>query len=533
MSALVDQFGKPVAPAQPQQRRADTGITGAPFIPDGTWNYGYYDAVNYSTNRAARPYFATDSQYTLTTWSRLRALSLARWAYINVHFVRGAVDLMARLSVGTGFEPTTHCKDKGLARAADDYYREKTANIGFLNSESIDELLMYSSRGIDVEGDIGYLLTTDELGNEKLQTIEAHRIKNGDVTDERCRDGVWLDPYGRKQAYNVSLPGEDDKTRKISAQDFIYLAEHNRPDELRSMTNLIHALAPLQDLYEILGFAMQSAKKNSEIANIIQTDTPSDAPLGPMLEQVMRDTQPANGIQPAIPRQTVRYEQVYGSGGKIVILRPGEEFKSFAHAQPCPTIEQWAEFIIRGIAVGFGVPFEVLWNPEAIGGANTRMILGLLAKRLEQRRTLLKRLVLNRVRFWILGRGIQRRELKFSPDLIACSWNPKFSDITVDAGRESREARANVLAGLDTFTSYFALGGENYIEEQLPLRVSEISAQCQAARELIKTFPELTFEAAMARIAMLTQNATEAQPSIAKNNNASSDKKGGDPGVSS
>ena len=505
------------APAVVSQPSGPLAISaGAPYMPDGTGNYGMYDAVAFSTNRQNRPYFATDSKFTLNSWSRLRAMALARWAYGNVSFVKGATDLKARLSVGSGFSPSSHCSDTGLAKAYDDYYQEKTRNIGFQSGESMDELLLHDSRSIDVDGDLGFVMTEDEQREAKLQTIESHRIKNGDVTDPACRDGIWCDQYGRKAAFNVELPGEEGKTRRIEARDFIYLAERNRPDELRSMTNFIHALAPLQDLYELIGFTMQSAKKNSEYAALIETATPNTPPgIGPNFDQVMRQAMGGVAPQPDTPQQRVTREQVYGSGGKIPVLRPGESFKSYFHNQPSPTIEQWAEFIIRGIAVGFGMPFEVLWNPEKLGGTSNRMVLGLLAKSLDQRNCLLKREKLNRVRFWILARGIKRRELKPSPGLFNVTWNPNFSDLTIDAGRDSRERRNNVIAGLDTFTQYASENGQSY-PAMVSVRKDEIALQCAAAQELCTKYKGLSFEAALARIALLTQNAAEIQPSMTR-----------------
>ena len=500
--------------------RMASSPSGAPYLPDGSWNYGFYDAVNYSTNRAARPYFATDSQFTLTAWSRLRALSLSRWAYINVHFVKAAVDLMARLTVGNGFTPKSHCADPALGASWDAYYLAQTRRIGFMDGASIDELCLHDCRSSDVDGDLGYVMTEDELGNAKLQLIEGHRIITGDVTDPNCRDGVWLDQYGRQVAFNVRLPGEDTKTRRIGVRDFIYIAEKNRPDENRSMTNLIHALAPLQDLYEVLGFAMQSAKKNTEVAAVIKTNTPHDLPgLGPNFDQILRDAMagaaapgasqsaPSNGQLP-VPQQSVTYEQVYGGGGKVAVLRPDEEFNSYSHQHPSPTIKEWAEFIIRGIAAGYGVPFEVLWNPEKIGGANTRLITALLRSRLQQRRAAMIFPKLTRVRLWVLARGTKRGEVKYHPDIFKVEWNPNFLDITVDSGRESRERRANVLAGLDTFTGYFAENGQAY-EDQIKVREREMALQFEAAKRLKAQFPDLSFEQILTRIAMLSQNASE------------------------
>ena len=509
-SALLDQFGNALAPSRLDARASSA--TGAPYIPDGTWSYGLYDAVQYSQNRANRPFFAVDSRYTLNTWSRLRALALARWAYINVPYVRGAIDLMADLTVGTGFHPcSVGVADKGLRRAYDSFFTEKTRNIGFQSGESLDELLLFDNRCMDVDGDLGYLMTENGFGDAKIQLIESHRIKNGSATDPNLIDGVWVDRFARVQAYNVALPG-DDATQRIEAKDFIYIGERNRPDEVRTMTALIHALNPLQDLYEVLGFAMQSAKKSAEYGAVIETATGEldDAPgLQPAYAQAVRAEQPASGLQPAQPAQMLMREQVFASGGKVPILGPGEKFNSFKNEQPGPNIQPWAEFIIRGIAVGYRLPFEVFWNPETIGGANTRMILGILRKRLEQRRQMLFRSKLNRVRFWLLCKEIKRGGLKWDPGILNCQWLPNFSDITVDAGRESRERRANVIAGLDTFTGYFSENGSTY-ETEIAVRENDVALQCAAARRLTAQYPGLSFDAALARLSLLTATAAEA-----------------------
>jgi capsid protein len=357
-------------------------------------------------------------------------------------------------------------------------------------------------------------MTEDENGLEKLQVIEAHRIATGGVSDPQCIDGIWVDKYRRRAGFNVRIPSDPtlpltDATKRIAPRDFIYMAERNRPDEVRSITNFVHALAPLQDLYEIIAFAMTSAKKNSEIAAIIETDTPGDLPLGTPRGMVVKSAVAATSDQPAVPEVRLTYEQVYGGGGKIPILRPGEKFQSYAHVQPSPSIEAWSEFIIRGVAAGYGLPFEILWNPTTIGGANTRMVTALLRARLQQRRTSLIFPKLNRVRLWILARAIARGDLPFDPGLFKCEWQPKFIDITVDAGRESRERRANVLSGLDTFTSYDSENGNDYLGHSLPARELEIAAQCAAAARLVAQFPALNFDSALARIALLSGGGIE------------------------
>ena len=480
-----------------------------PYMPDGPFNYGYYDAVSYSTARAARPFFVADSSTTLTSWSRMRAMALARWGYINIPVLKGMVDLLARLTVGTGFTPATKSASPGIAKLYDSYYLQKTRNIGYQAGESMDELLLHDCRAADVDGDLGYVMTADETGESKLQLIEGHRIQSGSDNDPRLRDGVWIDAFARRTAFNILLPGDEQKTRRIEARDFIYLAERNRPDELRSMTNLVHALNPLQDLYEIIQFATTSAKKNSEIGTVIETNTPNDLPLGGPRGMTVKAAVPAGGGQPAVPAQSVTYEQIYGGGGKVLVLRPGEKVSSFAHGQPAPTIEAWSEFIIRGVCTGRGLPFEILWSPEKIGGANTRMLTAMLRAFLVQRRRFLIFPKLDRTRFWLLARGIQRGDIPYDPGLYRCEWKPNFVDITVDAGRESRERRANVLAGTDSFTGYFAENGEDYLGAELPVRETEMDAQCAAAARLAAKYPELTFEAALARIALLTAGASE------------------------
>lgn len=517
----VSTLGLGPASAQFLGPRPHVGMELSPTVRnhlDLRLGQGMYEATNFSTNRATRIVRATDSRFDLTQWTRLRAMALARWSYINVPYIRGAVDLMMGLSVGTGFAPNSLSKDKVLALELDAFINEKFETIGFANNESMDELLQHDCRGVDIDGDIGYNMVVDELGNEKLQLVEAHRIKRGPVTDPLCIDGVWFDQYARRTGYNILLPDFSEglldrniQTEAIPVGNFIYLAERNRPDEPRSITNLIHALNPLQDLYEILAFEMASVKKNSEIGLTIETDTPNRPPLGPPVD-IFIPAAEACGDQPAQPAQIITREQVYGGGGKVAVLKTGEKLQAHDHKRPGTGIEGWSKFTIRGVSVGFGLPFEILWDPESIGGANTRLITSLLRARLQRRRKFVIFPKLQRTRSWLISREPAfRMQAERNPrDVFRVEWLPKFLDITVDAGRESRERRANVQGGLDTYTGYFADNGANYLTEQLPVRAAEIEAQCVEAEKLAAKFKWLDANIALSRIAMLTPNANEA-----------------------
>ena len=495
-------MGKRSRQLKAERARQPAMALNSPAIPDGLNGGGWlYDAVNSSSSRIARPFFATDSSVTLNSWSRLRAMSLARWAYVNVPFFRGPVDLMASLSMGIGFVPQSLTKDKGWNAAADALVMDRFSHIGYFNGENMDQLNVFDSRLMDVDGDTGYVMTIDEFGAEKLQLIEGHRIKSGDKTSPNLFDGVWFDSTRRKTGYEVALPGEQG-TRTIAAKDFIYIAENNRPDEARSITNLIHALVPLQDLYEIFAFQQATVKKNSEIGLVIQAGDPT-APipgLGPIVPTRKAEARDATNGQPAVPEQRVTYEQVYGGGGKIPILRNGQTLASFKSEAPIAGIDMWSDLTIRGIGAGYRLPIEIFWDPSKLGGANIRLVMGLANKRFEERRAAVRRDKLSRCRFWIVARAIKRGELPWRDDCARVAWRPNFRDPTIDAGRDSKERRANVQSGLDTFTSYFADDGESY-EAQLAVRQSEIEKQCEAAAALCLKFPQMSFEVALARIA--------------------------------
>ncbi len=505
ISATLPNLGA-VAAAEPLAVQHGGGL--GPYIPDGSFIYGFYDAANYSPARAARPYFTTDSSVTLTSWNRLRCMALARWAYINVPVVRAMEDLLARLTVGTGFKPVTKGSNKGISALYDRVTQDAFRTIDFQHGTSMDELNLHDCRGGDIDGDLGYVLTENEAGTEKLQLIEGHRIQSSEQPDPRCKDGVWVDKYDREAFYNVRVPGNaEGEFTRISVKDFHYMAERDRPDELRTMSKLVPALNPLQDLYEIVSFATGSAKKNAETGIVITTPTPNDPPLGGPRGMIVRPPQGYSVGQPAIPAMTITTEQIYGAGGKALILRPGEKVESFSHNHPAPTLEAWSEFIIRGICSARGLPFEILWSPEKIGGANTRMLTAILRAFLSHRRQRFIFPKLSRARFWILSRRIKRGELPFDAQaLFNVTWQPNFIDITTDAGRESRERRSNVLCGLDTFTSYDAENGNDYLTESLPTRQAETDAQCVAAEDLAKKHPWLKPADALNRLAQLTPN---------------------------
>ncbi len=407
-------------------------------------NNGEFDGIKYTTNRISRPTVAQDSRQSMTPYARTRALSLGRWAYSNVGYVKGAIDAMARYSFGSvGLIPQAQTSDESWNTASESYFREACKIIDVTGRFTLSEMQRILSKAIDRDGDVGLVLTESSNGFPQIQMIEGHRISStGAKEEEKFFDGVKVNASGRPIAYRVSL---DSKTfQVIPATNFIHLYDADRCDQLRGITALIHALNDIQDLQEIIGFEKMGVKASLAPGLVHYTSGGEDK---------LMPTTVSNGIT---------YESLVG--GMIPRLYEGEKLESFKSNRPTAGIEDFSKILIRNVALGMGLPVEFVYDPSSVGGAGVRLVVAQAQRRFEERQELFKTRLMGRIWGYTISKGIKRGELPKSSEWWKVAWqNP--TKITVDAGRDATANRDDVRAGLRTYAEDFGERGMDWREQ--------------------------------------------------------------------
>lgn len=423
--------------------------------------FGFYEGAVQSRNRSYLPVVLKGSHETLTPWARKTVLSHSRWLCANFGIARGALKDMARYSIGSGIWPQCQTVNADWNQAAEDYWINWAKVADHQEKFTFTQMLMLISLSIDRDGDIGCILTEAPGGFPKIQLIEGHRIGDAPmmaVGAGETTDGVILDSLGRPASYRVIQ--DDETTRDIPARSMVLLYDPDRADQVRGISALAHAITNLRDVKDILAFEKAGVKTNSATAMVITNQT-GEADPNDWDTTLNTDT----------PTTDLMLEEI--QGGAIRRLATGEKLESHGSNRPNPTFTGFLEFIIRDVATGTGLPYEFIWNAEKLSGPAQRFIMQKANRRFQERQQLIIDRFLNRVWGYVISKAIKNGSLSKNPDWWRVRWQTP-AQITVDVGREAREDRSDVEAGLRTAATHFGEQGADW-QEAYRQRVSEIA----------------------------------------------------------
>ena len=135
------------------------------------------------------------------------------------------------------------------------------------------------------------------------------------------------------------------------------------------------------------------------------------------------------------------------------------------------------EHLRRDSALGV-LPFEFAADSSKVGGAGVRLVVAKADRRFSYRQLILIQRLIRPVWAYVIGDAITRGELPAQPGWhrITCT-TPRR--ITVDAGREAQQNRADVETGLKTLTDHFSELGADFGDE--------IERRAQDARLIMDT----------------------------------------------
>ena len=150
-------------------------------------------------------------------------------------------------------------------------------------------------------------------------------------------------------------------------------------------------------------------------------------------------------------------------GGKLVALKPGESLDSFQPNRPSPTFTGFLEHLRRDSALGH-IPFEFAADSSKIGGAGVRLVVAKADRRFSYRQLILIERFLRPVWLFVIGDAISSGQLEAVENWTKVAFTTPRR-ITVDAGREAQQNRADVEMGLKTLSEHFAEQGMDFAEE--------------------------------------------------------------------
>lgn len=359
------------------------------------WKAGYSSnllitSATQTSDRKNVPLLNKDFHRTITGQGRNVLMSLGRFLYWNVPAVRGAVEEVVRNSVGH-FIPQFEGEDQAWGQTLEDWMREHDKIVDVrgnqFNMQTYREILV---RSYFTDGDRATLLTATANGYPQIQTFPSHRIgcaqnetivQGGQFDGARIIDGVILNEFGAAIGYR--LLGESGLTAgkytDVSAKNLFLSFVPKTDDQLRGIGELGLAAFQWQDAddarrYELLcqklaaSIGLMEWNESGEVDEAArQVATGDFKPQDEGGSRLTQATETVDGL-------SVRYFRS-GSGGKL---------QAFINDRPTANQMAFRDDVIREALQGMGWSFDFSLNPTKVGGAQARVVIEKINRRIKE-----------------------------------------------------------------------------------------------------------------------------------------------------
>ena len=438
---------KAAADAPTLKPQAANGNDGSGF--GGSYS-GWQSTMFSNARRAIFGRAPGDLRQDLTPWNRIAMMRKCRWAERNSGLFKQILADMVLYGVGDGIKPQSHASTPEMQERYEAYFAEKAKRIDITNRFSFYQAQAILLRGMIRDGDSFAAKVRNGAGEAKIQLMEAHRV--GDPLEETVvipgiHDGIIFGPYGEYVACNVYK--SDGGNRQILAQSMMHVVDHEYASGARGVPLLQHSINSIQDEMEILALEKQGVKDNADVTRVITKQ-------GGVLDQ---DT--ANELGAL---NTSSYSSIANTmGGKLLVLDQGEALTSHMSNRPNPTFTGFIQALERDIAQGV-LPYEFVGDSSKLGGATVRLITAKAGRVFSKYQTIIIDQFCVPTWGYIIGQGIAAGEIPDDPQWASVSWTTPKS-VTVDAGREAANDRADVEMGLLSMSELYAQRGLDFRTE--------------------------------------------------------------------
>lgn len=436
-----------------------------------------FESAKNSPVRAPIAYRApVDAGKELAPNTRLALISVMRDLYANNGFIRDIVAANDIYSVGDGITPQASTAFPEWNTAAEDLFERWSKNVDLRGMFTLAEATSLASQRLDVDGEFYVVKHIDALGNPRLEFLEAHRC-DADFNDESKNifQGIRFNLAGKPLAYFFN---DNLGRREIDAKFVIHGFIPETFSSVHGLPMLQHAANSVRDTKEILALVIARAKLQNSIAlkasgeRVVTqgsgglVDIPTARRVSGSGDADNKDSAAEAAAEAA--RRADALKAIIPA--KVAALLPEESIESFTPDAPSTEMLNALGILDRRSCGGVLPPD--FFDPSKIGGASTRLVVSKAARHFGRRQTHLINIFLRPVWRFVIANAINTGKLQAVPGCFECEWNCPRS-ITVDAGREAAQDRADVEGGFCSLEEYFAARGRNLRKEQDRIRAGK------------------------------------------------------------
>ena len=390
----------------------------------------------------------TDFRAEMTDSVRREMVRLSRWLEKNNGLFRQMISDTAIYTIGDGINMQANGGDFDWQSLIEAEWEQECENPEVTGRFSMLESLYIICQALDRDGEI-FAIKAKRGGIPKFQIVETHRIETPPtmISDTTINDGIKYNKFGVPTIYYVKQSNGEFSQVPASAMMHIYDASHATAS--RAYPPHQHAITNLRDEMDLLAMEKVAAKDNARISRILKTHE-----LGPDNGDIGLGV-PTNSSQPS---NTTEMNRILG--GVTAVLQPNEELIAHQPARPTTAFTGFIEHLRRDSVLG-SLPYEFLADPTKAGGSAVRLVVAKAGRYFAKRQNIIIKRFLNEYFKYWLGTKISRGDLPSARNWWKVDWMTT-KPVTVDAGRDSANERADLEMGRVTIEDDFAMRGYQY-----------------------------------------------------------------------
>ena len=499
-SGLVDLSGNAIPSTtttqvfRKQPKKQAMGLFGNIFSYGnaGRYKYRYYTLSD--TNNGLDAY----SRELLVRWSREMAAQMP--------IISTAIRIHSQFSVGDAYVPHYIGNNSSWGKIATDWLKEEWMQNCSTKGPSYDfnTLLNLICQNIDIDGDILQVFGTDAYGYPKFQLIPSHRIRGVSteykpITEGKYKgyiacDGIIYTPQGKPAAYCVenarnlvnSLATETE-TITFDSNDARLLFQARFLDKHRGIPTIAPGILQAISLQELNQYEMDKSKIQSMVGLVEHTPN-GEAPLEfqntlSALQNQVDLSGNANMLTPndhavkVVNGPEIRY--VMAEGGKI------EPFQSTG---PDSTSQQFMTKLETEVLSTLGVPHQLLYSTDKIGGRITSAIGEIFRASIRERQAVIDKQA-NFTVSWAVGKAIEAGILPENNEenLLECFNFTKPQLFSLDSKYDNDIILNNLESGVvslnDVTTRLYNKTSTELLDEQKQEQVNFYKAAQEVSKE--------------------------------------------------